>query len=57
MYNTIPDPTGSVTSVTNLIPYRRYPYPTEHTLGKFHYGPYQVVIFRITGLHLIGCGK
>ena len=29
----IPLPDSSVTSVTNLIPYRTYPYPTEHNLG------------------------
>ena len=28
----IPLPDSSVTSVTNLIPYRKYPYPTEHNL-------------------------
>ena len=31
----IPLPDSSVTSVTNLIPYRKYPYPTEHTLVSF----------------------
>jgi len=30
----IPLPDSSVTSVTNLIPYRKYPYPTEHNLGN-----------------------
>ena len=28
----IPLPDSSVTSVTNLIPYRKYPYPIEHNL-------------------------
>ena len=28
----IPLPDSSETSVTNFIPYRKYPYPTEHTL-------------------------
>ena len=30
----IPLPDSSVTSVINLIPYRKYPYPTEHNLGQ-----------------------
>ena len=31
----MPLPDSSVTSVTNLIPYRKYPYPTEHNLGIY----------------------
>ena len=34
----IPLPDSSVTSVTNLIPYRKYPYPTEHNLEISHLG-------------------
>ena len=31
----MPLPDSSVTSVTKLTPYRKYPHPTEHNLAKF----------------------
>ena len=36
----IPLPDSSVTSATNLIPYRKYPYPTEHNLDTLSVGFY-----------------
>ena len=48
----IPLPDSSVTSVSNIIPYRKYPHPTEHNLAKLLH----VVLSKVSTSSSIGSG-